>query len=817
MAPCIGSPYSCSGFGCNPMNAIPPALSLCLRHFFRVVWAWALGFGAVAQTGPIPPPDAPVLKPSSLLPPLLAPQGRLALPLFIQADQVSGRPDLDLLLLGNVQLRRADTLIRAERIDYFQPTDRARARGQVRINQAGNVFEGPDVDLKLDTFEGSFTEPRYRFLRSQGHGQARQVDFSSEKRAVIHQGNYTTCARKPGPSWLPDWMISADKLTLDSATGDAEVENGALYFKDTAVVRVPSFSFPMTSQRRSGFLPPTIETNSVDGLTYSQPYYWNLAPNRDVLLTPRLMTSRGLNLSTEFRYLESVLPPVQGTAKLDLMPDDRLSGSTRWSTSWLHQGMLDTRSARLGPMTLGLHISRVSDDNYWKDFPRNNVNGALRLLPADATLGYTSGGFTSQLRTLRWQTLQDATTPITPPYDLVPKLGAQYRWAYPSGLDVLVSGEMTRFQSNREFLGLSNDNGQRMVSQAQVAQSWITPYGAVTPKLMLHARSYQWEQALATTGTRSASVVIPSYSVDAGAVFERPTQWFAKDWVQTLEPRIFYVNTPFKDQNNLPNYDSASYDFNIATIFTENAFTGYDRISDSHQVTTGATSRFLDPRSGAERARMVLAQRYRLRSQEVVLPGGTAATEQLSDTLAGTNVQLANAWSLESALQYSPDAMRFVRSTVVGRYRPGPYRVLNMAYRYKADAVGAVGGEFIDTSWQWPLQNLFSAGGSGDTGLGEAPGRWYTVGRLNYNQQESRLVDALVGLEYDAGCWLSRVAFDRYQLTADRSVQRVMFQMEFSGMSRLGSNITSVFKDYVPRYQNLRENGGFPSRFGQYE
>ncbi len=799
------------------MNAIPPFLHLCLRTLFQAAWAGVWVSGAVAQTDAASAPGAPVLKPSSLLPPLLPPQSRVALPLFIQADHVSGRPDLDLLLLGNVQLRRADTLIQAERIDYFQPTDTARARGRVRINQAGNVFEGPDLDLKIESFEGSISEPRYQLLRSQGHGQARRVDFLSEKRAVIHQGNYTSCARKPGPSWMPDWLISADKLTLDSETGDAEVQNGALYFKDTAVVRVPSFSFPMTSQRRSGFLPPTIETNSVDGLTYSQPYYWNLAPNRDVLITPRLMSTRGLNLSTEFRYLESVLPPVQGTAKLDLMPDDRLTGKTRWGTAWQHQGQLDTRSARLGPMNLGLNISRVSDDNYWKDFPRNNVNGALRLLPADATLGYARGGLTSQFRTLRWQTLQDASSPITPPYDMVPKLGAQYRWAYPSGLDVVLLGEMTRFQSNREFLGLSNENGQRMVSQAQVAQSWITPYGSVTPKLMLHARSYQFDQTLAATGVRSASVVIPSYSVDAGAVFERPTQLFAKDWVQTLEPRIFYVNTPFKDQNSLPNYDSASYDFNIATIFTENAFTGYDRISDSHQVTTGATSRFIDPRSGAERARLVLAQRYRLRSQEVVLPGGTAATEQLSDTLAGTNLQLANAWSLDSALQYSPDAMRFVRSTVAGRYRPGPYRVLNLAYRYKADAVGAAGGEFVDTSWQWPLQHLLSGGGSADSDLGAAPGRWYTVGRLNYNQQESRLVDALVGLEYDAGCWLTRIALDRYQLTADRSVQRVMFQMEFSGMSRVGSNITGVFKDYVPRYQNLRDNGGFPSRFGQYE
>jgi len=424
---------------------------------------------ALAQS-PLPQPElgAPVLKPSSLLPLLLPPQNRARQPLFIQADHLSGRPDLDLLMLGDVQLRRADTLIRAERIDYFQPTDVARARGNVRINQAGNVFEGPDLDLKIEAFEGSITEPSFQLLRSQGHGRAKRVDFLGEKRAVIHQGDYTTCQRKPGPSWLPDWLIRADRLSLDSEKGDAEVTNGALYFKDTAVVRVPSFAFPMTSQRRSGLLPPTIETNSVDGFTYSQPYYWNIAPNRDLLITPRLMTARGLNMSGEFRYLESVLPPFQGTAKLDVMPYDNLAGTSRWGTSWTHQGTLDTRSARLGPVQLGLNINRVSDDNYWKDFPRNNINGALRLLPADATVGYARGGLTSQFRTLRWQTLQDSSTPITPPYDMVPKVSGQYRWAYPSGLDVQLLGEMTRFQSNREFLSLTNDNAQRMVSQVQV-------------------------------------------------------------------------------------------------------------------------------------------------------------------------------------------------------------------------------------------------------------------------------------------------------------------------------------------------------------
>ncbi len=241
------------------------------KHAHQALWAVSAGLcmGVALAQSPLPQPElgAPVLKPSSLLPLLVPAQNRALQPLFIQADHLSGRPDLDLLMLGDVQLRRADTLIRAERIDYFQPTDVARARGNVRINQAGNVFEGPDLDLKIEAFEGSITEPSYQLLRSQGHGRAKRVDFLDEKRAVIHQGDYTTCRRKPGPSWLPDWLIRADRLSLDSEKGDAEVTNGALYFKDTAVVRVPSFAFPMTSQRRSGLLPPTIETNSIDGFT----------------------------------------------------------------------------------------------------------------------------------------------------------------------------------------------------------------------------------------------------------------------------------------------------------------------------------------------------------------------------------------------------------------------------------------------------------------------------------------------------------------------------------------------------------------------
>jgi LPS-assembly protein len=306
---------------------------------------------------------------------------------------------------------------------------------------------------------------------------------------------------------------------------------------------------------------------------------------------------------------------------------------------------------------------------------------------------------------------------------------------------------------------------------------------------------------------------VPTFSLDSGLVFERDARYFGRAFRQTLEPRAFYVYTPFRDQSLLPNYDSAANDFNFATIYTENAFGGNDRISDNNLLTLGATTRLLDPDTGAEAARFGMAQRLRFKDQLVTLPGEQPVSERLSDLLFGATINWTPLWSLDATVQYNPKTRRSIRETIGGRYSPGNYRVISAAYRLQRGS-----SEQLDIGWQWPINDLWGDKGVDmGPGQGEGEGRWYSVGRLNFSLQDRRLVDAVVGLEYDAGCWLGRVVLERLQSGTTTSNKRILFQLEFVGFTRLGSNALQTLKQNIPRYQFLREQISTPSRFSNYE
>jgi LPS-assembly protein len=334
----------------------------------------------------------------------------------------------------------------------------------------------------------------------------------------------------------------------------------------------------------------------------------------------------------------------------------------------------------------------------------------------------------------------------------------------------------------------------------------------VTPKIQLHAAAYQFDAAL-NNGSRSAVSTVPTFSLDSGLVFERETRLLGRDLVQTLEPRAFYVYTPFRNQSLLPNYDTAAYDFSFASIYTENAYIGHDKIADNNLLTLGLTTRFLDAHSGAEIARFGLAQRLRFEEQQVTLnPSASSATAGFSDVLVGASVNLDERWALDSTLQYNPRTEQSVRSVVGARYRPGNYRVINAAYRFQRDL-----SEQVDVSWQWPLNGLWGDSMVAASGAPAGGGRYYGVGRLNYSLNEGRLVDTLLGVEYDAGCWLGRVVLERVQTSASTATQRLMFQLEFVGFTRLGIDPRKTLTQNISKYQNLRESGGTSSRFSNYD
>lgn len=747
------------------------------------------------------------LKPSPVLRQDIPEAERERLPTYLSGERAFGRTDLETVIEGQAQLRRGDTVIRADRLEYYQPDDLAKARGNVRINRAGDIFEGPLLELKVDAFEGFFNDPRYRFLRNDAYGEADRVDFIDEKRAIIRNATYTTCQRKPGPSWMPDWILRAASIRIDNEEEVGQASGAVLEFMGLPILPVPSLSFPLSERRKSGLLPPTIGLDSLNGAELTIPYYWNIAPNRDATFYPALMSKRGVDLGGEFRYLER---DYAGQVRANYMPGDRLRGTDRWGYAFKHDAVVGA-GLPTGPLGLNLNLNRVSDDNYWRDFSRTTASLTQRLLANDGNLSWSRGNFSVSARALKWQTLQDVTSPIVPPYDRLPQVVARYsRGNLPGGLEAYVEADHTRFESDRAMTG--QPNAQRSFTLAQVSRPWQTPGWFFTPKMQLHATQYQFDASLAN-GVRSADRTVPTLSLDSGLVFERNTSYFGRSFLQTLEPRAFYVYTPFRDQSLLPNYDSGANDFNFATIYTENAFGGHDRIADNNLLTLGASTRLLDPDTGAEAARFGVAQRLRFKDQLVTLPGQAPVSERLSDVLFGASINWTPQWSFDSTVQYNPKTRRSIRATVGGRYSPGNYRVISAAYRLQRGS-----SEQLDVGWQWPINDLWGDKGENlGPGRGEGEGRWYSVGRLNFSLQDKRLVDALVGLEYDAGCWLGRIVFERLQSSTSTSNKRILFQLEFVGFSRLGSNALQALKENIPRYQYLREQVTVPSRFSNYD
>ncbi|MGV8804692.1 MAG: LPS-assembly protein LptD [Polaromonas sp.] len=742
-------------------------------------------------------------------------------PTFVFGDRVSGRPDLETVIEGNAELRRGATSLRADRIEYDQPDDQLKTRGNVRINNAGNRFEGPELELKLDRFEGFFTTPSYRFLTNGGNGQASRVDFIDDKHFTAHRATYTTCERDNEASWQPAWQLTADRVDFDLDEEVGVASGAVVRFKQVPFLAFPKVSFPLSDKRKSGLLPPTLGLGSLNGFEIKQPYYFDIAPNRDATFSPTVMTKRGVDLAGEFRYLD---PAYKGQLNANVMPGDKLRGRDRWSYSLQHLGAIDTGISGIGALGLNLNLNRVSDNDYWRDFPVATGQVTQRLLTQDATLAWNRGYFSSSLRALKWQTLQDVNSPIIPPYDRLPQLTAAYtRVDAPlaglgSGFDWSLQGDYTRFSADRSLTRQPDAN--RAFSRLQVSHPWLAPWGYITPKVQLHATSYQFDAPLAN-GQTSASRVVPTFSLDAGVQFERDASLFGRSFTQTLEPRAFYVRTPFRDQSYLPNYDSGVNSFNFATVFTENAFVGNDRISDANLLTLGLTSRLLDPATGVEAVRLGVAQRLRFENQQVSLPplgtlpvpGALPVTDRVSDLLVGASVNWVPQWSFDSTVQYNPKIKQSELASIGLRYNPGNYRTVSAAFRRQRGI-----SEQVDVGWQWPLNDLWGDKGKDlGAGRGQGGGRYYSVGRLNYSTLDKKLVDAVVGLEYDGCCWIGRVVLQRSQNSTAASNTRLLFQLEMVGFSRIGSSPLETLKTNVPRYEYLRDKISPPSRFTTYD
>ena len=390
--------------------------------------------------------NAPLeLKRTPMLTEIIPREQRGELSSFIDGDRISGRPDLDTMVEGNASLRRGDISIQADRLEYYQPDDLAKAIGNVRVNQAGNVYEGPELRLKVETFEGFFEKVRYHLLANGGQGSAERIDFIDSNRSVAKNATYTTCRREDFPGWMPAWLLSAATLTTDTEENVGVATDARLSFMGVTTPAFPSLSFPLSSDRKSGLLPPTIGIGSLNGVEVTAPYYWNIAPNRDATLYPTLMSKRGVNLGTEFRYLE-----------------DKYRGEVRAWTSCRPTRCAIVRDGASGRITsrpstpspsastrsaATLNINRVSDDDYWRDFSSYalaHAAAAVQQRHAELDQGRLERDFT---RVLSYQTLQyepradhSALRPTAADYSQLQQIRLE------RGFDFSLNTDYTRFR-----------------------------------------------------------------------------------------------------------------------------------------------------------------------------------------------------------------------------------------------------------------------------------------------------------------------------------------------------------------------------------
>ncbi len=726
-------------------------------------------------------------------------------PVFLEADNLTGDKQNQVVATGNAILLKADQTVTADRLLYDQETADLEGSGSVVVAQKGSTLSGPHLKLNMDTHAGYMELPVFFLKENDGRGSGDILHIQDQQHYSLDNASYTTC-----PADQQDWLLKMNSLEIDRDEQIGIAHHAWVEFMDVPILYSPWMDFPLNDQRKSGFLSPVIGSTSKGGSELTLPYYWNIAPNYDATLAPRFMTKRGLMLNSQFRYLQ---PDSKGEVNIDVLPGDVLTNSNRARFGLKHSEVLG------GGFSGQINFNRVSDNAYYRDLSSLiNTTSQVNLLQ-DASLTYAAGWWNSTARVQRYQTLQDPLAQIGVPYARLPQLTLTGSRKYDAAT-IALSAEYVSFSHPTAL------NGERMVIAPSVSYPLLSsPAYYITPKFTLHATEYAMG-VNNLTQLQNATRTLPLLSVDSGMVFERDLNLFGRDYLNTLEPRAYYVYVPYLNQNSLPVYDSAQAPFSFVQMFTENRFFGNDRVGDANQVTLAVTSRFLGQDNGAEYLKLTVGERFSFATPQVNLVAPTTTTNK-SDILLAASGRASSTWSFDSELQYSPSVANIQHYNLMTHYRPEAGKVLNLGYRFVSDTVGTlipgvatatgsttingviyptVGGvpyttiggnnysvaapllRQINVSGQWPLSR-----------------NWHAVGQWNYSFPDKRLLNGVAGLEYEQSCWMLRLVVQSFTVGTQQANTSIFVQLELNDLVKIGSDPLTLLKQSVPGYKKLND------------
>jgi LPS-assembly protein len=767
----------------------------------------------------------------------ITPELRAQMPTDILGDSVTGAEGQSTTFSGNVSLARGDQMLETDNLTFDSATNRYSATGNVRYQDSGMrlVAESAEGDQEADSH--NVRNVRYQLTERRGNGGAEQIQLQGTQ-GSMYDSTYSTC-----PPSQRMWELQADRIDVDTAEGTGVARNAVLRVGKVPVLYVPYMPFPLDNRRRTGLLYPSIGLNDRNGFDWRQPIYFNLAPNYDDTLTPRLMTNRGLMLSNEFRYLT---PTGKGDLDLSYLPSDGLTDEKRdvELADFIENGYdLDNRRKEdrgqfrfKGFQNVGdtwqarANLNWISDPRYVEDF--SNSLGGITPFSIKSDIGlygrgrYWNGGLMADHLQLSDYTLREYQLR----YDRLPRAFFNWEQSFDRWLTAGVNAEAVRFQHIDDASSVTRTladgttfsypyraGGSRIdikpfVSLSMGGTSWF-----VRPTLAWRYTGYNlsegmtdsvaYNRALASVGGRASLVTeagiesfrddaptrnMPIASLDAGLFFDRETSIGGTSFLQTLEPRLYYLNVPYRNQDALPRFDTGAMTFSWGQLFRDNRFTGPDRQTDANQVTVALTSRLIREADGREKLSASIGQIRYLDDSRVGLaidPVGIQSGK--SAWVADANYAVNDRWNIGASYQWDPQFSRSNLTSIRTRYLIGDEGVVNLGYRYRrrpgsdADLL-----EQADLSFLYPLTPAWSV-----------VGRYY-YSLLDAGRQRPKLLEGIIGVQWDSCCMAARLMARRYLRNRTGELNdAIQFELEFKGLGSAGPDTTSRLRRAILGYE----------------
>ena len=663
--------------------------------------------------------------------------------LILDADRVQldegGLSTLD----GMVKLQQGDKAFAAESLDYDDVTRQVTVDGESMFRNPDLIVRSARARFDLNAESGAFLDTQFSLPSRAARGSAEKLEIRTDGRAFLESAAYTTCAESSDA-----WYLEASNIRLDHEDGLGTATHARLRFLGLPILYLPYLQFPIDDRRRTGILYPTVGQASGNGLDMRWPVYLNLAPNYDATFTPRLMSSRGLQAGLDARYL---FERNQGQARFEYL-NDRRFGEDRSLLRYDHAGLINDR--------LGVEATyaETSDSTYFEDLGGNLASASITHLEQTARFTYQApASYTLQALVQNFQPIASALAATDDPYKRLPQIR----------FDALSRNSFLGVQAGlgSEFVNFARDNsveGARLDLAPFLRIGNQDPAGYVSSQVDLRHTTYELTGASPGTDDQPRRT-LPVVSAEAGLNFERVT---SRGHLQLLQPRGFALYVPYRDQDELPLFDTGEPDFDFVQVFARNRFSGEDRLADARHVAGTLTLRELDPASGSTRWSASIGQLFRFVAPRVEIPGFPAPEDGATEFIGQLEWWLRGGWSTLAASQWSPENEQFERTQLGLRYRePHGTRQMTLAYRYRRDLL-----EQVDFSFLSPIY-----------------GPWKLASRTRFSLADSQSRDNYVGVEYSTCCWGIRASYRRFIAdSAGNFDNGVYVQLELKGLARIG-------------------------------